>query len=153
MSHWRVGMLAAAGVTGGGTLLENVESLPVPSSLQSLIEARVDQLPSREKRAAQHAAVVGGVFWSGAVAHLNETRDGLEQDLHMLERRDLIQAAESSTIESEDEYVFKHILIRDVAYGELPKARRAALHSRIADWISAMRAASTMTGGRSGSGK
>jgi tetratricopeptide (TPR) repeat protein len=133
-----VGMLAAAGVNRGGSLLDNVESLPVPSSLQSLIEARVDQLPSREKRAAQHAAVVGGVFWSGAVAHLNETRDGLDHDLSMLERRDLIQAAESSTIESEDEYVFKHILIRDVAYGELPKARRAALHSRIADWISAL---------------
>jgi tetratricopeptide (TPR) repeat protein len=135
-----VGMLTAAGMTdgGGGTLLENVESLPVPSSLQSLIEARVDQLPPREKRAAQHAAVVGGVFWSGAVAHLNETREGLDQDLRVLERRDFIQAVAASSIESEDEYVFKHILIRDVAYGELPKARRAALHSRIAEWISAL---------------
>jgi len=135
-----VGMLAAPGMTegGGGKLLENIESLPVPSSLQSLIEARVDQLPSSEKRAAQHAAVVGGVFWSGAVAHLNETREGLEQDLDTLERRDLIQASAASSIASEDEYVFKHILIRDVAYGELPKARRAALHSRIADWISAL---------------
>ena len=135
-----VGMLAAAGISdvGGGKLLERVESLPVPSSLQSLIEARVDQLPPREKKAAQHAAVVGGVFWSGAVAHLNESRDGLDQDLETLERRDLIQAAATSSIESEDEYAFKHILIRDVAYGELPKARRAALHSRIAEWISAL---------------
>jgi len=135
-----VGMLAAAGMSepGGGKLLERVDSLPVPSSLQSLIEARVDQLPPREKKAAQHAAVVGGVFWSGAVAHLNETREGLEQDLGMLERRDLIQLAATSSIESEDEYAFKHILIRDVAYGELPKARRAALHSRIADWIAAL---------------
>src|SRR5439155_805763 len=55
-----------------------------------------------------------------------------------LARRDLIQAAATSTIETEDEYAFKHILIRDVAYGELPKARRAALHSRIAGWISAL---------------
>ena len=135
-----VGMLAAVGTTdlGRGSLLERVESLPVPSSLQSLIEARVDQLPPGEKKVAQHAAVVGGIFWSGAVAHLNETRDGLDQDLGKLERRDLIQAAATSSIESEDEYAFKHILIRDVAYGELPKARRAALHSRIADWISAL---------------
>src|SRR3989454_515334 len=135
-----VGMLAATGAAdlGRGKLLERVESLPVPSSLQSLIEARVDQLPPREKKVAQHAAVVGGVFWSGAVAHLNETREGLDDDLQTLERRDLIQAAPTSTIETEDEYAFKHILIRDVAYGELPKARRAALHSRIAGWISAL---------------
>jgi len=135
-----VGMLAAVGTAdlGRGKLLERVESLPVPSSLQSLIEARVDQLPPREKKTAQHAAVVGGVFWSGAVAHLNETREGLDEDLQALARRDLIQAAAASSIEREDEYAFKHILIRDVAYGELPKARRAALHSRIAGWISAL---------------
>ena len=56
----------------------------------------------------------------------------------MLERRDLIQAAAMSTIANDDEYAFKHVLIRDVAYGELPKGRRAALHARIADWISAL---------------
>lgn len=133
-----VAMLAAGTDLDRGNLLERVESLPVPGSLQSLIEARVDQLPAREKKAAQHAAVVGGVFWSGAVAHLNETREGLDQDLERLEGRDLIQAAATSSIESEDEYAFKHILIRDVAYGELPKGRRAALHSRIAEWIAAL---------------
>jgi class 3 adenylate cyclase/tetratricopeptide (TPR) repeat protein len=133
-----VGMLAGSGIAADGKLLESVESLPVPSSLQSLIEARVDQLPVREKRTAQHAAVVGGVFWSGAVAHLNETRDEVDQELAALERRDLVQAAATSSIEGEDEYAFKHILIRDVAYGELPKGRRAALHARIAEWISAL---------------
>jgi len=131
-------LTGSAMALGSTTLFENVESLPVPSSLQSLIEARVDQLPSREKRAAQHAAVVGVVFWSGALAHLNETREGLGDDLAMLERRDLIQAAAMSTIANDDEYAFKHVLIRDVAYGELPKGRRAALHARIADWISAL---------------
>ena len=133
-----VSMLSAAGMIDGGKLVGSIESLPVPSSLQSLIEAHVDQLPPREKRAAQHASVVGGVFWSGAVAYLNETREGLAQDLHMLEHRDVIQAAAASSLAGEDEYTFKHIMLRDVAYGELPKARRAALHLRIAEWISAL---------------
>jgi class 3 adenylate cyclase/tetratricopeptide (TPR) repeat protein len=133
-----VGMLAGSAMATGGKPLENVDSLPVPSSLQSLIEARVDQLPAREKRVTQHASVVGGVFWSGAVAHLNETREGIDDDLAMLERRDLIEAAAASSIANEDEYAFKHILIRDVAYGELPKGRRAALHARIAEWIDAL---------------
>jgi len=136
-----VSMLAEAGMVGDlrdGTPLTTVEALPVPSSLQSLIEARVDQLPEREKRAAQHASVVGAVFWSGAVAHLSETREGLDQDLEMLERRDLIQGGATSSLAGEDEYTFKHILIRDVAYGELPKARRATLHLRFAEWLSAL---------------
>ncbi len=133
-------MLIEAGMVDvrSGKLVDDLASLQVPSSLQSLIEARLDQLPSREKRAAQHASVVGAVFWSGAVAHLIETREGLEQDLEMLERRDLVQAAETSRLEGEREYAFKHILIRDVAYGELPKARRATLHLRFAQWISAL---------------
>src|SRR5205823_12641125 len=104
-----VGMFTGSAMaSGSSTLFENVESLPVPSSLQSLIEARVDQLPSREKRAAQHAGVVGVVFWSGALAHLNETREGLGDDLAMLERRDLIQAAAMPTTAHDDEYAFHH---------------------------------------------
>jgi len=111
---------------------------PVPRSLQALIGARLDTLAQTEKRTAQYASICGQAFWPGAVGHLVETEDDLTPSLEVLERRDFIRAQDSSRIGGEREYAFKHILIRDVAYGRLPKGRRVALHVRFADWLEAL---------------
>ena len=106
---------------------------PVPMTLQALLGARLDQLPLEERAVAQHASVVGTVFWSGAVASLDggDVADALRR----LERRDVIRAHMPSSIVGEDEYAFKHALIHDVAYARVPKARRVLLHSRCASWL------------------
>jgi tetratricopeptide (TPR) repeat protein len=130
-------MRADSGLVGSA-----MEELPVPTSLQSLLAARLDQLPASQKQVGQHASVVGRVFWPGAIAHLrqNAASSGcpLHGDLDELERRDFIHSQSPSSIEGEDEYVFKHILIRDVAYGQLPKGRRVGLHVRFAEWVKAL---------------
>jgi tetratricopeptide (TPR) repeat protein len=118
---------------------EEGQELPIPNSLQSLIGSRLDQLVPPERRVAQHASVVGNVFWPGAVAHLQSEHSSghdaeLDQRLEVLERRDLIREHEDSSVAGEREYAFKHILIRDVAYGRMPRGRRAQLHLRFADW-------------------
>jgi len=41
----------------------------------------------------------------------------------------------TSALAGEREWEFKHVVIRDVAYGRLPKSRRVGLHVRYADWI------------------
>jgi class 3 adenylate cyclase/tetratricopeptide (TPR) repeat protein len=135
-----VRMLADEGmlVPGGGGIAADAEALPVPISLQALIGSRLDRLLPHEKRLAQTAAVVGRTFWPGALAHMEATDVESLADLHVLEQRDFIRAQEISTVAGEREYAFKHILIRDVAYGQLPKGRRAALHIRFAEWTSAL---------------
>jgi class 3 adenylate cyclase/tetratricopeptide (TPR) repeat protein len=110
----------------------------VPTSLQSLIGSRLDLLPGGERTVAQHAAVVGTVFWPGAVAHLAQSNGHIASDLEGLEGRDIVRVQSESTIAGEVEYAFKHILLRDVAYGRLPKQRRSELHVRCADWVSAL---------------
>jgi class 3 adenylate cyclase/tetratricopeptide (TPR) repeat protein len=118
---------------------EEAPDLPIPTSLQSLIGARLDQLATDEKRCAHTASVIGSVFWAGAVAHLGVDGDGAPVDprdqLGALVHRDFIRRTTVSTIADEEEFAFKHILIRDVAYGQLPKGRRAQLHVRFADWV------------------
>jgi class 3 adenylate cyclase/tetratricopeptide (TPR) repeat protein len=110
--------------------------LPIPTTLQGLLGARLDRLPAAERAVAQQASVVGTVFWSGAVASL----DGFDEDevgeaLRGLERRDVIHSQSPSIIAGEQEYAFKHVLIHDVAYARLPKGRRVRLHSRFATWV------------------
>jgi class 3 adenylate cyclase/tetratricopeptide (TPR) repeat protein len=117
--------------------------LPVPTSVQGLISSRLDLLAVGEKQLAHHASVIGAVFWAGAVGHLGaqdgkppaDPRPGLGE----LERRDFVTHQPVSTVAGEDEYAFKHILMRDVAYGQVPKGRRAQLHLRFSDWVTVVR--------------
>jgi tetratricopeptide (TPR) repeat protein len=122
---------------------DEARELPIPTSVQGLISSRLDRLAREEKQLAHHASVVGPVFWAGAVAHLGldngtppeDPRPGLQE----LERRDFVAHRTVSTVAGEDEYAFKHILMRDVAYGQLPKGRRAQLHLRFSDWVTVER--------------
>ncbi len=89
-----------------------------------------------EKRALQRAAVVGRVFWPGPVGLLlNGDRDRLRDTLDRLEHRELVLSRLSSSIAGEPEFIFKHILTREVAYESLPRRERAAAHAAVASWI------------------
>jgi len=126
----------------GWHLPDDTDELPTPTSLQGLIGSRLDQLARPEKRLAQNASVVGTVFWPGAVQHLQGEAvppdPELVGKLRSLEERDLVREHELSTVAGELEFAFKHILIRDVAYGQLPKGRRMELHMRFAEWVRAL---------------
>jgi class 3 adenylate cyclase/tetratricopeptide (TPR) repeat protein len=121
---------------------DEMRDLPVPTSVQGLISSRLDRLAGAEKELAHHASVVGAVFWAGAVAYLG-SGEGREphdprQGLAELERRDFVASRAPSTVADDDEYAFKHILMRDVAYGQIPKGRRVELHVRFSDWVSSL---------------
>jgi len=110
--------------------------IPFPESVQALIAARLDTLSATRKRLLQDASVIGKVFWAGAVAEMGsreelEVRDGL----HELSRKELVRPARTSSMESQAEYGFWHALVRDVAYGQIPRAARASKHRQAADWI------------------
>src|SRR6266511_284813 len=126
-------------------IVDRAEGNPffVEEVLGSLIDAGVlerangtwrvgDLLPEAEKTALQAAAVIGRIFWTSPVYELVA---GHEPDLRVLESRDFIRRRSDSSLEGEVEYVFKHALTREVAYGSLTKARRARLHAQFAEWI------------------
>ena len=111
----------------------------LPETVQGIIAARIDALPEGEKRLLQNAAVVGKVFWLGAVeAVANVGRWEAEELLYRLERKEFVQRSRSSSVASEAEYAFRHVLIRDVAYGEIPRAARAERHRQTAAWIESL---------------
>ncbi|MEX2393453.1 MAG: hypothetical protein WD826_03125, partial [Actinomycetota bacterium] len=114
------------------------DQLAIPGGLQALIGSRLDGLPTEERKIITHAAVVGNVFWSGTVASLESLAvDRIAEALDSLERRDLIRS-QPSTISGEDEFTFKHGLIRDAAYGRLTKSERAELHQRCGSWMAGL---------------
>jgi class 3 adenylate cyclase/tetratricopeptide (TPR) repeat protein len=109
--------------------------LRVPPTIQALLAARLDQLTGDERSAIQRAAVCGKQFHVGAVAALLDTEGGsVRPTLMGLVRRDLIRPDRSS-LAGQDAFRFRHQLIRDAAYEAAPKALRAELHERFADWL------------------
>ena len=112
-----------------------VAAVELPRSIQGLIAARLDGLPEDEKALLQDAAVVGRVFWVGAVAELTErTTQEVRNALGRLRVKELVFPHEPSSFSDEHEFSFHHLLIRDGAYDSLPKTLRADKHARVARW-------------------
>jgi tetratricopeptide (TPR) repeat protein len=111
-----------------------IDEVEIPDNVQAVILARLDLLEPDERRVAQRAAVVGRVFWDGALARLVDVED-LDAVLETLRRREFLLERLSSSIPGQREWVFKHVLIRDVAYASLPRAERGRAHVEAAAWI------------------
>ncbi|MFZ0208642.1 MAG: AAA family ATPase, partial [Roseiarcus sp.] len=113
----------------------DLSELPVPPTINALLAARLEGLPSLERAILTAAAVEGAVFHRSAVGKLAcPVLDALEDGLLALVRRDLIRP-EAPSFAGENAYRFRHVLIRDAAYRSVPKNARADLHERFAAWL------------------
>ena len=122
--------------TAGVPHLATEAELPLPTTVQAVLAARLDTLRPELKALLCDAAVIGETFWRGAVAALSGRDDDHVGDaLAALADRDLVRPVVSQSIEDEPEYLFRHGLTRDVAYGQLPRSLRARKHRAAARWI------------------
>ena len=110
------------------------QQLMLPDTINGLLAARVDALPEAERRLLREASVVGRIFWEEPLRQALGT-DDLASELDGLERRGLVQLRPTSSLGDQTEYMFKHALIRDVAYSGLPVARRARAHAAVGAWL------------------
>jgi tetratricopeptide (TPR) repeat protein len=120
---------------------ERLHQAEVPATLRSVLQARLDALSSAERRTLQRASVVGRIFWDDAVDALVAgdhqpaaaeipTGDALDQ----LRRREVVYQREKSAFEHNREFLFKHALLRDVAYEGMLRRHRRAYHRLAAKW-------------------
>jgi class 3 adenylate cyclase/tetratricopeptide (TPR) repeat protein len=110
------------------------ELVSLPPTIQALLAARLDRLDPFERGVLERAAVIGKEFWPGAVASIGEGDEALGTTLLSLVRREFVEPGLSS-FPGEDGFRFRHALIRDAAYGGIPKRTRANLHERFAGWL------------------
>jgi class 3 adenylate cyclase/tetratricopeptide (TPR) repeat protein len=114
----------------------SVADLAVPETVHALVAARLDTLRPELKALLQDAAVVGRVFWSGAVASVgNRDRDAVRRDLNELMHREFVRPIRIAAIAGEEEFSFWHALVRDVAYQQIPRSPRAEKHRAAAEWV------------------
>ena len=108
--------LARAGLDRGEDAL--------PSTVQSLVLARVDRLGSRDRATLRAASVLGQRF---SLEALRAVADDPLADCTELVRRDLVRPHGT-------DFLFAHALIRESVYASLLQERRRELHRRSAEW-------------------
>jgi len=113
------------------------EGEEVPETLQAVLAARLDRCGEEERAALRCAAVVGRTFWQGALEAMGAPA-GLSEVLASLRARGLLLRRKPPRIRGEEEYLFKHVLMRDVAYARIPREGRAALHRGAAAWLESL---------------
>jgi class 3 adenylate cyclase/tetratricopeptide (TPR) repeat protein len=121
---------------GRWVLIREVGAITVPPTIQALLSARLDRLGPIDRVVVERAAVIGQIFFRGAVEDLSpdEVRRHAGESLRSLTHRELVQPHESS-FAGQEAYRFMHILIREAAYHGLLKRTRADLHVRFIDWL------------------
>ena len=126
-------------VEGGHCVaLRDLADAEMPPTIEALISARIDRLPALERPVLERGAVIGRLFYWGAVGALSPDveRQSVGTHLQALARRDMIRP-DASDLPGEDAFRFIHVLVRDAAYRAIGKEARAELHRRVADWLEA----------------
>jgi class 3 adenylate cyclase/tetratricopeptide (TPR) repeat protein len=120
----------------GGSDPDEADSLPVPATIHALLGARLDTLSLVERAIVQCAAVIGKIFWAGAICVLGDADDeDVRGTLDTLSRRGIVRRHDRSSLAGEEEYSFSHVLLRDVAYDRAPRAWRRHAHLRAIEWM------------------
>ncbi len=114
---------------GGYRLARDVTPQDVPDTVQGVIMARIDRLADARKRTIQTAAVVGREFPLRLLRQISDIEERLEEALAELKSLEFIY---EKALFPDLEYVFKHALVQDVAYGSLLRPRRRRLHELVA---------------------
>jgi class 3 adenylate cyclase/tetratricopeptide (TPR) repeat protein len=108
----------------------------LPDTVQGVLAARLDALEPFERRLVQQASVVGRTFWKGSLMPLAlaEGQD-LDRTLLALQEKHILAPSGEDGAAGELELAFKHVLVRDVAYGMLPKAVRSRKHYEVGSFL------------------
>src|SRR3954464_13160121 len=106
----------------------------VPPTISALLTARLEQLDDEERSVLERGSVEGRIFHRGAVQELAQGEPHLVTRLTSLVRKELIRP-DKSTFAGDDAFRFRHLLIREAAYDAMPKAVRAVMHEKFANWL------------------
>ena len=124
---------ALVGERGAYRLARPTDAIRVPSTVQAMLAARIDRLPTEEKRLLATAAVIGkDVPFALLQAVCDQDELPLRQGLAHLQVTEFLY---ETNLFPDLEYTFKHGLTHEVAYGTLLNEQRRERHARIVEAI------------------
>jgi tetratricopeptide (TPR) repeat protein len=120
------------GEPGAYRLVESVDAMKVPATVEAVLAARIDRLSARERAVVQDAAVIGRQFPRPVLQEVTGLEEQeLEDALHALVAAEYIREEP----EPEASYAFEHPLTQEVAYRSQLSDRQARVHAATAKAI------------------
>ncbi len=111
-------------------------ALHIPQTVQGILAARIDRLSVEEKTFLQQLAVIGRQFPASLIKHVvPQPEDDLYRILTSLQAKEFLYEQPAFP---EVEYIFKHALTQDVAYGTVLQEQRKSLHERTAQALESL---------------
>lgn len=120
---------ALSGPAGAYRFVGDPEALELPGTVQAVVAARVDRLARADKQLLQVASVIGETVPLDVLTATSHLDDAAVTS----SSRRLRSAQFLYELEAHDALTFKHNLIREVVYAEIPRDRRRRLHGAVAD--------------------
>ncbi len=120
---------------GGWELIRDLAEIQVPDTVQGVLAARIDRLDPDDKQTLQHAAIIGRSFTQQVLAELLEGE--IEDSLGKLSERDFILKMGRANLMEDWEWLFRHVLVQEVAYESVLVEVRREIHCRIASYLEA----------------
>lgn len=117
---------------GGWRASGGLEGITIPDTVQGVITARIDRLEEDVKEVLKVASVVGRIFLGRVVEAVAAADASLDRELEDLLQLELIRERRRIP---ELEYIFKHALVQEAAYGSILRRHRLELHSRVGECI------------------
>jgi class 3 adenylate cyclase/tetratricopeptide (TPR) repeat protein len=116
-----------------------LSDIRIPSTLTGIIQARLDSLPKQERTILQQASIVGRVFWDAAVTYINQGQaldeESIAHNLEALQSREMVFQRQPSAFAEAAEYLFKHVVFREITYETVLLRQREKYHSLVANWL------------------
>ncbi len=123
-------------------LQKQLTDVRIPATLTGVLQSRLDRLSSLERVTLQRAAVIGRVFWDKPVILMNHVAEQTAVHapetvtaLKALEKREMIFPRHASVFAGSNAFLFKHEMLREVAYDSVLLRMRPAYHEQVADWL------------------
>jgi class 3 adenylate cyclase/tetratricopeptide (TPR) repeat protein len=113
-------------------LVKPVDQVNLPDTIQGLLLARIDRLDEEVKQALKLASVIGRSFFHRVLEAISDAQRNLDSSLAELEHAELVRQTQQLP---EVEYIFKHALAQEAAYGSILAERRRGIHRRVAQAI------------------
>jgi eukaryotic-like serine/threonine-protein kinase len=112
-----------------------------PETVLAVLQARLMRMEPGPRQVLLAASVFGRTFWSGGVRELLGRQyegDVLEKYLRQLVEQEVIEPLPVGRFSSEEEYRFRHALVRDAAHGLVPEGHRSVAHRLAGVWLERM---------------
>ncbi len=107
-------------------------------TIEAAIQVSLDGLDDSARDAVGRVAVFGLTVWDGGLAALHPAGPTPDLALAKLVTADLLAPHAKTRFAGQKEYLFKHALVRDVAYAMVGDELKRELHGRAADWLASM---------------